>query len=87
MSEEKKKPVERIRIGRIVVPIWENASKDNGTFFSTGAAERLYKDGEETKASTSLSRSDLPVAAEALRKAGDWIDAREAERQEQKVAA
>ena len=75
MNEAKKnKPVDRIRVGAIEASIWENPGK-NGSWKSVTLV-RTYKDKDGKLAtSSSLSGTDLLLAAEALRLAYSSIAA------------
>ena len=75
MKQEKQKPSEEIRIGRIKAAIWTNKSdagiRRNVTF------SRLYKDAKDQwKSSDSFSRDDLPL----LVKLADQVHSRLYER-------
>jgi hypothetical protein len=57
------------------VSIFENrAHKDNEEFvFHKVTVQRIYREGEEFKTTTSLSRHDLPAAWMLLQKAWEFI--------------
>ena len=66
------KPIDKIRIGRVTVNIWNNPS-EKGDFYSV-TFERNYKDeGDTWKSSQSFRRDDLLELAKAADKAHDWI--------------
>ncbi len=67
----KQKPVHEIRLGRIKATIWESDT-DNGTRYNV-AVNRLYKDGDEWKQTTSFGRDDLPLVAKVADLAHTWI--------------
>ena len=65
-------PVERVEVGSGVwVSIWENQSKNNGTWYSV-TITRSYRDGDEYKNTTSFRRDDLLFVAKAASMAFDW---------------
>jgi hypothetical protein len=70
-SQEKKRPVHEIRLGRIRAAIWENDTQ-NGTRHNV-TLSRLYKDGDEWKDSTSFGRDDLPLVEKVVDQAHSWI--------------
>jgi hypothetical protein len=67
----KTQPVHEVRFGSIKATVWENmigeGIKYNVTF------SRIYKDGQEWKASESFGRDDLLVVAKAADQAHTWI--------------
>ena len=65
------KPVHEIRIGSVKALIWENQT-DNGVRHNT-TIERLYKDGDDWKATKSFGRDDLLVVAKIADQAHTWI--------------
>ena len=71
MSNEKKRPVHEIRMGRIRAAIWENETQ-NGTRHNV-TISRLYKDGDQWKDSTSYGRDDLPLVCKVADLAHTWI--------------
>ena len=70
-SDQPNKPVRVFRLRGVKVAVFENRS-EQGTFYKT-ALQRIYKDGEEWKTTTSLGRDDLPVARMLLDRAWEWI--------------
>jgi hypothetical protein len=70
-SQEKKRPVHEIRLGRIRAAIWENDTQ-NGTRHNV-TVSRLYKDGDDWKDSSSFGRDDLPLVAKVVDQAHSWI--------------
>lgn len=65
------KPVHEIRMGRIRAAIWKNDTS-SGTRHNV-TIERLYKDGEEWKSTSSFGRDDLPLVAKVADQAHTWI--------------
>jgi hypothetical protein len=70
-TQEKKRPVHEIRLGRIRAAIWENDTQ-NGTRHNV-TVSRLYKDGDDWKDSSSFGRDDLPLVGKVLDQAHSWI--------------
>jgi hypothetical protein len=52
-----RKPIDEIRIGSVKAAIWKNPT-DNGDRFNV-TFQRLYRDGEEWKSTSSFGREDL----------------------------
>ncbi len=77
-TTESNKPAQVLRLRGVKVAVFENRSADGSTFFKT-AVQRIYREGEEWKTTTSLNRDDLPVARHLLQKAWEWILEREAQ--------
>ena len=71
MANEKKRPVHEVRMGRIRAAIWEN-STDKGVRHNV-TINRLYKDGDTWKDSTSFGREDLLLVAKVSDAAHSWI--------------
>ena len=71
MSNDVKRPVHEIRLGRIKAAIWENETQ-NGTRNNV-TISRLYKDGDQWRDSTSFGRDDLPLVAKVVDEAHSWI--------------
>lgn len=67
----KQKPAHEIRLGRVKATIWANET-DNGTRHNVSVS-RLYKDGDEWKATSSFGRDDLPLVAKVVDLAHLWI--------------
>jgi hypothetical protein len=67
----KQKPAHEIRLGRVKATIWANET-DNGTRHNV-SVNRLYKDGDEWKQTSSFSRDDLPLVAKVVDLAHLWI--------------
>ena len=64
-------PVKKLRVGYVTASIWKNTT-DGRDYFSVDVA-RTYKEGEELKNTSSLSHSDLLIAANLLQRSNDWI--------------
>jgi hypothetical protein len=71
MENDKKRPVEEIRIGRIRAAIWENQTEQGVRHNVT--VSRLYKDGNDWKDTTSFGREDLLLVAKVVDQAHTWI--------------
>lgn len=65
------RPVHEIRFGRIKAAIWENetqsGTRHNVTF------QRIYREGDEWRASESFGRDDLPLIQKVADLAHTWI--------------
>jgi hypothetical protein len=68
----KSKPVHQVRIGRIRASIWANPLKD-GAVMHNVTVQRLYKDGESWKSSSSFGRHDLPLVMKVVDRCHSWI--------------
>jgi hypothetical protein len=65
-------PIKRFAVGNgIRVSIWENQSKNNGSWHSV-TITRTYRDGDEYKDTTSFRRDDLLFVAKASELAFAW---------------
>lgn len=71
MATTATKPVRVFRLKGVKVAVFENRAGD-GVFYKT-SLQRVYKDGDQWKTTTSLSRDDLPVARLLLGRAWEWI--------------
>jgi len=58
------KPIDEIRIGKIQAAIWRNET-EHGPMHNV-TLERIYRDGDQWKATGSLGRDDLLTAAKVL---------------------
>ncbi len=67
----KTKPVHEVRFGAIKAAIWENSVGDGIKYNVTFS--RIYKDGEEWKATESFGRDDLLVVAKVEDQPHSWI--------------
>ena len=65
------KPVAKFRARGVNVAVFENKG-DNGVFYKT-TLQRVYREGEEWKTTSSLGRDDLVVARYLMQKAWEWI--------------
>lgn len=66
MSEEKNKPVHKVKVGAIDAAVWQQKT-EKGDFF-TVSFSRNYKDKDEWKKTTSLRVNDIPAVQLALQK-------------------
>ena len=73
------KPVHEIRLGKVVASIWKNETQ-NGTRHNV-TFQRLYKDGDTWKSTSSFNRDDLLLLAKVADQAHTWVY--EAQQQEQ----
>lgn len=67
-----KQPIHKIRLGRIVVSIWENVS-DNGVVWCNVTTTRSWKDGDKFRDSTTFNRDDLLYLSKGSDMAFEWI--------------
>lgn len=69
------RPVKVFRLRGVKVSVFENHAAGSGqpTAFYKTAVQRIYKDGEEWKTTTSLGRDDLPVVRLLLQRAWEFI--------------
>jgi len=65
------KPANEIKLGRIKATIWANETSSG--IRHNVSVERLYKDGDKWKTTTSFGRDDLPLVCKALDQAHTWI--------------
>lgn len=70
-GEASNKPVAVFKARCVKVAVFANPA-EKGMFYKT-SVQRIYKDGEDWKTTTSLGRDDLPVAQLLLGKAFDFI--------------
>ena len=70
----KNKPLHTVRFGLVEAAIWENTLED-GKKVHNVTVGRLYKpeNSETWKSTSSLRRSDLPLAAKALDEAHTFL--------------
>ena len=75
-EQSKKRPVHEVRIGPVKAAIWRNEGSSgpwhNVTF------ERIYKDGEDWKSTSSFGRDELLVVAKVADLAHTWMVENEA---------
>lgn len=76
------KPVKAFRLRGLSASVFENHTtvNDRTITFLKVSLQRTYKDGDEWKTTTSLSRDDLPVALLLLQRAWEFILDTEASR-------
>ena len=67
----KAKPVHEVRLGSVKAAIWKNENETGIRYNVT--FERLFKEGEQWKSSSSFSRDDLLVLAKVADQAHSWI--------------
>ena len=60
------KPVHTIKFGLVEAAIWENALEDGKKVYNVTISRSFKPDGGEWSNTSSLRRSDLPLAAKAL---------------------
>lgn len=72
-SQTSKKPVKVIRLKGLSASVFENSSEDSKSPFFKVSLQRTYKQGDEFKTTTSLSRDDLPIAVLLLNRAWEFI--------------
>jgi len=65
------KPIHEIRLGKVKAAIWANDTSSGVRHNVT--IERLYKDGDDWKSTSSFGRDDLPLACKVLDQAHTWI--------------
>ena len=80
-----KKPVHRIRLGRISAAIWRNKSERGAEWYRVGIT-RSWKQDEEWRETASYDVEDLPVVAQAAMMAHAWIWEQQASRSQEKAA-
>lgn len=66
------RPTHEIKLGRIRASIWLNESERRDSWFNV-SINRLYRDGNEWKTTTSFGRDDLPLVVKAAEMAYAWI--------------
>ena len=77
-SKSSKKPVHRIRYGRVNAAIWENKT-ERGTMFNVSVQRSYQDDNRSWTNSHFFGVGDLPVAAKLLLDAHTWISARQSQ--------
>lgn len=75
------KPVKVYRLRGVKASVFENHANEN--VFYKVSLQRIYREGEEFKTTTSFSRDDLPVAQLLLHRAWEFILDAESSRNEQ----
>lgn len=81
-SQPSVKPVQVYRLRGISVSVFANQTERDGreSTYHKVSIQRTYRDGDEFKSTTSLSRDDLPVASMLLSRAWEYILEAEAKR-------
>lgn len=67
------KPVKVFRLKGVSASVFENVVAGNKSPFYKVSVQRTYKQGDELKATTNLSRDDLPIAANLMVRAWEFI--------------
>jgi len=67
------KPVKVFRLKGLSASVFQNSSDDNKSTFFKVSLQRTYKQDDEFKTTTSLSRDDLPIAVLLLNRAWEFI--------------
>jgi hypothetical protein len=70
-EQNKKRPVHEVRIGLVKAAVWRNEGS-SGAWHSV-SFERIYKDGDDWKSTSSFGRDDLLVLAKVADLAHTWI--------------
>ncbi len=65
------RPVQEIRLGSIKAAVWRNETESGPRYNVT--FERLYRDGEQWKSTSSFGRDDLLLLAKVADQAHTWI--------------
>ncbi len=80
-KQSKKSPEKVFRIGHVSASIFLNdAASDSGSrSFRSVNVQRSYRDGDETKFTSSFSLADLPQAIRVLQLAQQHVEQAEAE--------
>ena len=76
MSASTNKPVKVYRLRGVKVSVFENHAQES--VFHKVTLQKIYREGEEWKTSTSLGRDDLPIARLLLGHAWEYILTQEA---------
>jgi hypothetical protein len=71
MTEEKTKPILKVKVGACEGAVWKN-TKDDKTFYNV-TTSRNYKDGEEWKTTNSLNANNVPDMIIVLQKCYEFI--------------
>ena len=75
-------PVKSWKRKGVHVSVFQNTSEKDGSVYFKTSLQRVYKDGEEFKTTSSLGRDDLPVAQLLLSTAYEFILESEASKSE-----
>lgn len=75
MPEATSKPVKSFRMRGVRVSVFENHAErdENASAFHKVSIQKIYKQGNDFKTSTSLGRDDLPIARLLLDRAWQFI--------------
>jgi hypothetical protein len=76
MSTTTNKPVQIFRLRGVKVSVFENHAQE--AVFHKVTVQKIYREGEEWKTSTSLGRDDIPIARLLMGQAWEFILTREA---------
>src|ERR1700694_3805568 len=71
MATNDNKPVRTFRLRGVKVAVFENKT-EQGAYYKA-SLQKIYREGEEWKTTTSLGRDDLPVARLLLERAWEFI--------------
>ena len=71
-STSSSKPIRVFRRRGLKVAIFENHAADN-VFYKVAAPQKIYREGDEWKTTTSYSRDDVPVVQLLLQWAWEFI--------------
>ena len=76
------KPIQTFRLLGCSVSVFANSVQSDGKTFTYHkvSAQRVYRDGDEFRSTTSFSRDDLPVVSLLLQRAWEFILTTEADR-------
>lgn len=66
------KLVHQVRLGTVKAAVWANPTDDGGTRYRV-TVQRIYRDNDEWKRTTTFRKSDLFVLAKVLDVAHTWV--------------
>src|SRR2546423_499930 len=74
-SQAPNRPVRVFRLRGVKVAVFENRAETEGrgSLYHKVSIQRIYREGEEFKTTTSLGRDDLPVVRLLLERAWEFI--------------
>jgi len=80
-KQQKKSPEKVFRIGHVSASIFLNDASSEGSSrsFRSVNVQRSYRDGDETKFSSSFTLADLPTAIRVMQLAQQYVEQAEAE--------
>lgn len=80
-QSQKKSPEKVFRIGHVSASVFlnEGSSEGNARSFRSVNIQRSYRDGDDTKFSSSFTLADLPTAIRVLQLAQHYVEQVEAE--------